>query len=236
MYEETVKEVNEAYLAAKDKANKVIGTTLTKDYMDIHQRYVKLLGKIGVINIGAPSDLEKWYLKDPIDDAVLACRSAYDNGYIRGMNFAILKHITDLVSTVYDDIPGYTPAPRSLRLKEILLDVLFESFAAIPLAVMKNKYQYDISRDVKFITTAEGDLAEYSLPLTSEEIIEIAVKDGYSYDLITETCVQDIAKATNINSISTDIEILRAIVSILSTVLTSNQYITTQLFTRAELS
>ena len=55
-------------------------------------------------------------------------------------------------------------------------------------------------------------------------LIDFLLKNEYGFDLVREVAYPDEACKV-VNSVSTDIEILRGMVSVLSTVLTSNQFL-----------
>lgn len=56
------------------------------------ERAAKLTGQIAVIRVGAPTDMEKWYLKHKLEDAVNATQSAIEEGIVEGGGMA-LYHI-----------------------------------------------------------------------------------------------------------------------------------------------
>lgn len=208
LYKQTIDEVSKTYAAAKVKANK--SSHLAKEYMEAHQRYVRLIGSLGVIKVGGNSELEKHCLKDAVDDAVLACRSAFENGYVRGMNLSMLQIIDDIVNDVEqnDQISGDVYA------------ILKETFIAITKAVLCNKYSDNIRRLVSR-TSPDADGAAL-IECNNDGIIEYCLRNKCGYNLVTES-FDYYDELTVINSVSTDIEILKAVVGILSLMLTSNQ-------------
>lgn len=245
LYAATLEEVKNAYLAAKEKANKS-STMLMKEYMDAYQRYTKLSGKLGIIKVGGGSDLEKHCLKDAVDDAVLACRSAYDNGYIRGMNLATLTVIKKFI----DEVEAYgakdsntddemqksfselyakyqSMTKEEIELRKVILGMLYRTFNDMSLAVLRNKYEDDkIKRKVKIVLSSENNgVTSTDAELGNKEIINYCVDNGMAYNLVTERIEPD-SEATVINSVATDTEILNGIISILSLMLTSNQLLT----------
>lgn len=205
-YKNTLAEVEANYLAAQAKANKS-STHLFRDYMDSYLRYTKLSGKMGIIKVGGVSELAKHCLKDSVDDAVLACRSAYTNGYIRGLNLTTLKIIDDILDEVYEEDLEYD-----------ILHMLSDVFTEMSMYVLRNKYDDDQSRIVTNITTHETDL------LCNADIISLCVKNDLGYNLVTESFEPE-ATCTVINSVSTDVEIINAMISVLSIMLTSNQFL-----------
>jgi len=204
-YKATLDEVTKKYLAAKNKADKNT-SMLNKEYMDAYQRYTKLYGKMATIKIGGSSELEKKCTKDSVDDAVLACRSAFENGYVKGLNLTTLAVINELIFNQNHD-----------SLEYVILEMLYTVFKNTSKDVMRSKYDgddnaiwrkdYDGIRDV-----------------TADEILTICAGNNWGFNIITEEF--DIGdELTVINSVSTDIEILKGMISILSLILTSNQFI-----------
>lgn len=204
-YQNVLKDVKEEFIRLKDKVDKSTNT-FQKEYMDAYQHYVKLYGKMGVIHVGGSSELEKHCLRDAVDDAVLACRSAYDNGYIRGLNLTMLSVIKDIAQN-----------EESTKEKAEIRHVLFETYMDLSYKVMENKYFEDDDREV---TLPDGSIQT----MNNREIMSVAIKNHYGYDLVNDVLMTD-DENTVINSTSTDIEILRGMVSILSIMLTSNQFL-----------
>lgn len=204
-YQNVLKDVKEEFVRLKDKVDKSTNT-FQKEYMDAYQHYVKLYGKMGVIHVGGSSELEKHCLRDAVDDAVLACRSAYDNGYIRGLNLTILSVIKDILGNDTES-----------KEKNDIRHVLFETYMELSYKVMENKYFEDDTREVAL---PDGSMQT----MNNREIMSAAIKNHYGYDLVNDVLMTD-DENTVINSTSTDIEILRGMVSILSIMLTSNQFL-----------
>lgn len=67
-----------------------------KDKME--KRIAKLSNGVGVIKVGANSELEQSYLRDKLDDAVAATRAAVDEGVVPGGGLA-LKQISETLDT-----------------------------------------------------------------------------------------------------------------------------------------
>lgn len=210
LYENTLKEVKDTYESLKEKANKNT-TTLQKDYMDAYQHYTKLFGNMGIIKVGGASELEKHCLKDSVDDAVLACRSAFDHGYIRGLNLTT-------INVIHQIIDNNELSNEKHDMLRMLNDVFFE----MAMTVLRNKYDDTVERDVVF-NNSDGTEQVYHA-VTNSEILDIAISYEYGYDLLNEVFMSD-DECTVINSTLTDIEVLRGMVSILSTMLTSNQFL-----------
>ena len=209
IYDNTMTEVKEKFETLKEKANNS-SSTLQKEYMDAYQHYVKLYGNMGIIRVGGTSELEKHCLKDAVDDAVLACRSAFDHGYIRGLNLSTMNVINDKIESS-DPNSSYG----------IVLEMLYETFFDMSVNVLRNKYS---DSDIRKVSIKKGNTIVSNIELRNNEIIKFAIANEYGYDLVNETFMTD-DECTVINSTLTDIEIIRGIVSILSTMLTSNQFL-----------
>jgi len=213
IYAETLKEVEEEYLFLKDRANKTIGS-FDKDYMNAQQRYIKLLGKMGVVKVGGETELEKHCLKDAVDDAVLACKSAFENGYIRGLNLLTISTLKEMYEKEFDN--------NKNTMKLDILQMLINVFVEMTLLVLENK---NSNEEKKRVTVKETETQPgYTLNMCNEEIINYCIENGYGYNLVTETLESE-DELTVINSVSTDIEILRGIIGTLSLILTSNQFL-----------
>lgn len=212
LYKNTLDDVKKNFQELKEKANKNT-SMLQKDYMDAYQHYTKLFGHMGIIKVGGLSELEKHCLKDTVDDAVLACRSAFDHGYIRGLNLATMNVIGDMI----DD-----ESFEKSALEHDILVMLINVFFNMSITVLRNKYDDSVTRDVRLKTDGKED--EIFIGLSNGTVLETALKHNFGYDLVNEQFMPD-AECTIINSTLTDIEILKGMVSILSTMLTSNQFL-----------
>jgi chaperonin GroEL (HSP60 family) len=239
-YKSLMKDAEDNYTAAKTKALKTIGGTLDKEYLFIQMRYIKLKGSTGVVKVGGVSDIQQRCDKDSIDDAVLACRSAFENGYVRGMNLELLKVINELYRE-YDEViikevyeHQLTAAEAMNRIAPFpyyfdILNMLYSCIYNTSLQVIRNKRPSDSEHQRITTFTSETDEKErypVVFNITNTEILDILVddKEMYDYDLRTETF--NARKHWKVvNSTATDIEILRAIVSVLTIVITSNQFL-----------
>ncbi len=205
-YKARLHEIESAYkLAMNEAAHK--STFLEKSTMDASMRYIRFFGQMGIIHVGGESELERRCTKDSIDDAVLASRSAFENGFVKGMNLATIGAIEEVEK--YED------------LSDIEIDVLAalkKSFILTVAEVIHNKYpEYPVEGQKTWVTM---DYRKQCVDI--EVLIENSIKCNCGYNLVTEE-FEDNDHLTVVNSISSDVEILKAIVSILGYVLTSNQ-------------
>lgn len=215
MYINTLKELEEKFQKARDKANKDV-TNLNNDYMDLYQRYTRLVGTMGVISVGGISELERHCKKDSVDDAVLACRSAFEEGFVAGLNAATLSAI-DECSREIIDIAGSEGLNENAAFVAKALSMMFDTFYATSKDVLLNKYPNDdhlwgntdkISGDVII-----GCVAGFN-----------QTGKARAFNIVTETYDTE-DHYTVINSVSTDVEIIYAMCSILTLILSSDQFL-----------
>jgi len=179
------------------------------ELLNLKLRTTRLNGKIGVIKVGGASEIDKQCMKDSVDDAVLSCKSAFDNGYVRGFNITLFAAF-EICGTL-----KYT----STGVKSELLDMFVKSLYSTTLSMVRNKYMSDQVR-----TTAD-ELADI------DNIINNCIDNNLVYDLVTEEFMSfDDSDCNIINPAQTDVEIVNAIVSLLSLILTSNQMISSNKF------
>lgn len=219
-YQMRMEEIKADYAEAKEKAD-ASGVTLSKSYMDAHLRYIKFIGDTGIIRVGGDSDLVKQCSKDSIDDAVLACRSAYENGYIRGLNIETISAATklfadacDKVNALIDEGKGATREGFEESLKANIFRMFASTFSNTSKEVMRNKYRDDNISDEDYQWGADDNY-------TMDEVIVECVNNNLCFDIVTEEF--EPAGQSLVNSVSTDCEILSAMSSILTLLLSSDQ-------------
>lgn len=225
-YRAILQEATENYQSAKERATKTIGGTLDKDYLFHQMRFIKLCGKTGVIKVGGLSDLQARCDKDALDDAVLACRSAFENGYVRGMNLEIL-------SILYPMTKNHPTDAGLMKYESEVMYLLFKCFYLTSMQVLRNKHPDDTTKrqvrcvDANGMKAGNGTAIDFMVfNYCNQEVLDTLITDEQclDYNLRTETMH---AKGSweVINSTATDIEIMRAVVNVLTTVITSNQFL-----------
>lgn len=192
-YDALIREVTETYEKKKAKAIKTINGLLDKDFLFTQLRYTKLMGNSGIIKVGGISDIQKRCDKDSLDDAVLACRSAFENGYVRGMCLEIISACNLAIDDCNDEVKAH------------IYNAILYSFSSVFRTVIYNKIGEDKATAIKIMNECLGTNSVYNLRTESFD------KPG---------------EWTVINSVQTDIEILTAMSSILTTIMTSNQFLT----------
>ncbi len=206
LYKNRLLEIKNTYeQVVAETANQI--TAANKKLMEARLRYIRFYGVMGTINIGGDSEAEKQCLKDSVDDAVLACRSAYERGYVKGMNLATIGAIQDVIyDHEHDPADIYTN-----ELYHIILQTLLKVFKTVALAVMNNKYPDAHSNDNLWINRT----------VDSINIIQTAIDQNWGFNIVKDEFEK--ADLHVVNSVVADEEILNACVSILTYILTSNQ-------------
>lgn len=217
-YRVRYKEVKTAYEETRKKADKVI-TMMDKEMLNANLRYVRFSGNMGTISVGGGSEAEKRCLKDSVDDAVLSCRSAYENGYVKGMNLATIGAINDykmeLASEFDREIVNCKDRKRidDFKLRIAVVGTLEKVFINVTKAIMRNKYP----------DTADQMTQDWcDRTMNMDQVINLAVKANMGFNIVKD----DFEDSTDLhvtNSVICDIEVISACISILSHVLTSNQ-------------
>ena len=169
-----------------------------KEYMFAMERLAHLACKSATIEVGGNTPLEKSMNMDALDDAIKACESAVKHGYYYGNNLAIFKAISSAFANE-PDMSSKDP------IRYTVLSMLWDAFIGVISTIYSNK-------DPRFNKNE------------TLNIIMNAIESGNScFDLNTEEYSDKI-----INSVRTDIEILRGAISIVGTIMSANQYIASE--------
>lgn len=207
LYQRVLKDAMSKYNEIKEKH--VNMNIVNSELYELGQRISKLRGKVGFIHVGGNSSLEKSANKDLVEDAVKACESAYNFGYNIGGNL--------IIPIVIEEILDSKTAEQQLSEIEIdLYEKISNAFKNVFYSVLAKRGEIMHSQ---FMSFNAGSLGINGV--TINEIINECIEKETCYDLIKEDYSEDI-----INSCFTDIEILKACISIITLILSSNQYIT----------
>ena len=172
-----------------------------KEYMFAMERLAHLACKSATIEVGGNTPLEKSMNMDALDDAIKACESAVKHGYYYGNNLAIFRALATWRNN-HMDADG-EENDDSAELQTIKL--LQEAFISVISTIYSNKDEKFTFDEVKAI------------------LARVMLEGNCCFDLNTESYSDKI-----INSIRTDIEILRGAISIVGTIMSANQYISTE--------
>lgn len=240
LFKAMIDDIDKAYKAAKTAENKS-STTLNKKFMDVYMRKTKISGNMGAIKVGAATELEQLCLKDQIDDSVLACRSAYENGYVMGLNMTTLHIINDLICKYilektelqkdmmacgyHEDAEGkpmvHVTKEHLTRINDIKSKIAKIDQCITVLDILKNTFKNTSKKvlDNKYHTDAE---VWVNGKFTTDKILDMCIFSKRTFNIVSEE-FEDADNLTVINSVKTDVEILNAVTSILTLVLTSSQ-------------
>lgn len=170
--------------------------TVAPELVDLKTRVAKLKCSMGVIKVGGVSTLEQAANYDLVDDAIKACENAFTYGYNIGCSLIIPLTVDEIIKQ-----NNFTEKEKEI------LGMIKNAFLKVYERVLRNKYQY-----------AKVDEKELSEKIKG--IIIGSIQNELPYDLNKEHY-----SSTIINPTHTDIEILKAASSMISLLLTSNQYL-----------
>lgn len=169
--------------------------------------YNTLLGNTAILHVGGQTLTERMSRERLLEDAILACKSAINNGTIYGGNLAIPKIIStkkDKLNTLLSKKFSYLPFDNISDFFYFFLNTIKEAFLASYKHVLDNAY---------FTEDEVNDVANKCL----NESMFYNLKT-HKYEPFNETSV--------INSVDTDIQIMKACISIIGLLATSNQVVT----------
>jgi len=174
---------------------------------ELRMRKSRLTSSTAVLYVGGKTMAERMTRQRLIEDAIFACKSAVEYGYIPGGNICIpkiLKEKKEGFASVLGRKYTYLPVEHVCTFFGQFIDTIAEAFLESYRAVLNNSY---ISEE------------------ETEEIIKECLEHRKFYNLKLHE-YEDWDKTKVINSVETDIQILRSCISIISILSTSNQFIT----------
>lgn len=105
---------------------------ILRDVADYRTRISKLSCNSGIVKVGGYGDADLKSSRDALDDAISACRAAYEYGCVEGGNYAIPATIIDILDVGDNDDPNWNLRP--------LLNIIKESFVKCIKLVCSNFY------------------------------------------------------------------------------------------------
>jgi len=110
----------------------------TKDLID--KSLAKLSGGVAIIKVGGRNMTEQAEIKARVDDAVKACKSAQEMGYVRGGGVAMLQAYQELKPKNAFSVPGYDIVLESLKYpaKVILTNAKREDWQGIISSIVRD--------------------------------------------------------------------------------------------------
>ena len=223
-------------LEEKEKKYQKLGT-FNLEVSLAQQRVYALRLKMGIIEVGADSELSQKMIKDSVDDAIKAAASAYNNGVVLGCNVTLIQAIkkvrADYLIKAGDNI-------EQLSLIKTLFAILIQGFRDVYGTVLNNAFEnFDIPCDHQSVY-AELPTEKFDKDVI-DEIINEYQRNGYEtitfFNLIIEYSLKtnqvfDVSRREFsdkiVNSSQTDEEILKATIDLIGLLIVGNQMVITQ--------
>ena len=238
--EEYKKRLNIARAELEEIQRKVESNgTFSFDLVAKQDRLYALGLKTGAIEVGASSEISQSYIKDMVDDAVKAAASAYNNGVVLGCNVTMSSILQDMVSHTEDE------------LDKTLLEILLNGFKSVYKSVINNVFEdipilpndvivedTDEFREKVFnsvLNTLRKNTPCTNIKFDFEDFKKVSTDCTSIHDVLTDMSITNevVVDLGNhgefskliINSSETDKEILKAVVDLLSLLITGNQMV-----------
>ena len=174
---------------------------------ELRRRISNLTSSTAIFYVGGKTLSERMTRERLIEDAIFACKSTLKYGYIPGGNLSIpryfKKYKTSLALELADEFE-YIPVADRQVFFENFIDLLMDTFLESYRNVLNNSYLSE-ERVEEYINTCLTEDKFYNLKLHRFE---------------------EWALTSVINSVDTDIQIMRSCFSIIGILATSNQFLT----------
>ena len=227
-YEAILKDAKDTMEELQKKYQKL--GTFTLEVTQAQQRYYALRLKMGIIEVGADSELSQKLIKDSVDDAIKAAASAYDFGVIKGCNVDLIRALIEVKLDFINEI-GDVNHNQTLVLMDILIDgfkdvyktVLSNAFDGVDCKVIKDNIPSFFEDRATVSTIWDTIHNRYNSVDIKDLIIDYSVATDTVFDVTTRTFTDGI-----VNSEQTDEEILKATIELIGLLMTGNQMVITQ--------
>ena len=204
--QERIKSIEKTYNEIAKRAGHIDNDD---ELLYLRKRLASLQNSMAIIYVGGNTETEKTTRKFLVEDAIYACQSALEHGYIVGGNIVLPRILNDPEKVEYilqelyksENIPHIKTIP--VKVIKDLLNLISNSFKHAYKMVLKNGFLSDDEIN-EIITNC----------INSEQIYTLKLR---SYETDWETMI--------INSCETDIEIIKASFSIIGLLATSNQFV-----------
>lgn len=172
------------------------GVTDLSQIYSLKKRLAILNKALITIVVGGNTEQERLSNKDLYDDAIAACRSALDNGYVIGCNLSIVIAISNILNSFIG------------QEKDKKTELMIEIYEA-----MKNAFI------TVYSCVLQGGIVDEA---ERENIIYESIEGGQVYDLVQESYTDE----SVINSVMTEKLILQNVANIITLIITCNQFVT----------
>lgn len=227
-------------LEEKEKKYQKLGT-FNIEVSQAQERLYALNLKMGIIEVGADSELSQKLLKDAVDDAVKAASSAYKHGVVLGCNSSLISILTEMLNENID---------RS-EVDRLLMEILLNGFKDVYKTVLSNAFDDDfcactdktkgvakvkefvdnhmrvsenVFKDDEILYQAVSNVVDRRGDISIHEVlIEYSILSNQVLDITTFTYTDNV-----VNSSQTDEEILKATIDLISILIVGNQMVVTQ--------
>jgi chaperonin GroEL (HSP60 family) len=210
--------------------------TFNLEVSQAQERFYSLNLKMGIIEVGADSELSQKLLKDAVDDAIKAAASAFNHGVVNGCNVDLLRAIDKRVCCDYDDVTRTLYEILQGGFEDVYRTVLSNAFNDIEIELVDGTIPEDlfnklplfkqIFKDYESFNNAIEKIHSTDKTVTTslhDIIINYSVANGCVFDVSTKSFTNNV-----INSAQTDEEILKATIDLISLLITGNQMVVTQ--------
>lgn len=176
---------------------------------ELRQRRSRLTGSSAILHVGGRTMAERMTRQRLIEDAVFACKSAIKYGYIPGGNICIPKILGDKKNEIINLLKEkYNYLPVELdEFFSFFIDMIKDAFLESYRAVLNN-----------------SRMKEEKV----EETIKECLENNKFYNLKLHR-FENFNETEVINSVDTDIQILKSCISLIGILALSNQFITLNL-------
>lgn len=161
----------------------------------LDERIARLIGKVGVVKVGATTDANRKYLKDKIDDAVNSTKRAREEGIVPGGGTALMKAGRKVVVALDSSID-----PEILTGMNILLQAVILPLAQIAKNAGKMPY-----KEISEWVNKGGDYSGYNA--LTNKFIDDMVESGIIDPLKTERIALQNASVDGALFLTTDVAI-----------------------------
>lgn len=232
---EVIRKDAETKLEEAENKYKKLGT-FNVEVSQAQERYYALNLKMGIIEVGADSELSQNMTKDAVDDSIKAASSAYKYGVINGCNLDLIRIIYNLYNNENDETD------------KVLINILLDGFIDVYKTVLSNAFndtiideEHKLSDD-ELMTKIENLLNKPGIFEDKDALHEAANRcyEKYGnisahsllifYSIVTGK-VLDVSTFTYsnkiINSVQTDEEVLKATIDLISLLIVGNQMVIT---------
>ena len=232
-YEAILKDAKETMEELQAKYQKL--GTFTLEVTQAQQRYYALQLKMGIIEVGADSELSQKMIKDSVDDAIKAAASAFDYGVVKGCNVDLIRSLIESKDDYHFHALKNGENTYQMDQNLVLFDILINGFKDVYRTVLSNAFGEedipvkkelipDFFTERSLVETIYDTIEEKNSVVDLKElIIRYSVSTDTVFDVTTKTFTTEI-----VNSEQTDEEILKATIELNGLLMIGNQMVITQ--------